>query len=380
MSTTNPIRVAIVGLGNCASALVQGKYFYQDKDADKIPGIMFSDIGGYRPSDIEFVVGFDVDHRKVGKTIGEAIFALPNCTMVFQKDVPCDALVHMAPVLDGVAPHMLDEPEDKSFRVANYPDPDRDFILKTLRDNQVDIIINYLPVGSQKATEFWAEICLEAKIPFLNCIPVFIASDPVWEQKFIDVGIPLVGDDMRSQFGASILSAMLQQLALERGHIVNCHIQTNSGGNTDFLSMMDKQRLQSKKKSKTNVITSQSELQNYEDKPDSIHAGPSEYIPYLKDNKVAHFRLEMEGFGGAPVTLDARLSVIDSPNSAGVVIDAIRFLKVAREMGIVGALRGPSAWTQKTPPMQMKTYDAKAECEALANRELTEITSRQIRN
>lgn len=369
------INVAIVGVGNCASSLVQGVEYYGKRDPMNVPGVMMPVIGGYTTHDINFVVAFDVDKRKVGKPLKEAIYAKPNCTLIFEPDVKSEVPVFMGPVLDGVAPHMHTEPEDRSFRVSDAAPVD---VVQKLREYKVDILINYCPVGSQKATEFYANACLEAGVAFLNCIPVFIASDPVWEQKFIDKGLPLIGDDMRSQFGASILSAVLQQLAIERGHVINCHIQTNSGGNTDFLNMNDKSRLISKKISKTNVITSQSKIQNYTDKPDSIHAGPSEYIAYLKDNKVANFRLELEGFGGSPVTLDARLSVIDSPNSAGVVIDALRFLKTAQDLGIVGSLRGPSAWTQKTPPIDMKPADARLECVALSEGRLTDWTKKQL--
>jgi myo-inositol-1-phosphate synthase len=241
------------------------------------------------------------------------------------------------------------------------------------------VLINYLPVGSQLATEFYAEICLELGISLVNCIPVFIASDEVWEQRFIDAGIPIIGDDMRSQFGASIVSQMLQELAFERGHHVKAHIQRNVGGNTDFLNMEDKNRLKSKKISKENVIRAQNDIRGISTADSFLHAGPSEYIAYYGDNKVANFRLELEGFMGAPVIFDAQLSVQDSPNSAGVVIDAIRYVYVARELGLVGALRGPSASTQKTPPEQMMFSDAIYECHALAKRELTESTRKQLR-
>jgi myo-inositol-1-phosphate synthase len=245
-----------------------------------------------------------------------------------------------------------------------------------LLENKVDVLINYLPVGSQLATEFWANIAIENKISFVNCIPVFIASNKEWEKKFYDNKTTIIGDDMRSQFGASILSQMLQELAFERGHKVKAHIQRNVGGNTDFLNMEDKSRLSSKKISKENVIKSQNEIRNISIDGSFLHAGPSEYIAYYGDNKVANFRLELEGFGGAPVILDAQLSVQDSPNSAGVVIDAIRYIKVANELGIYGALKGPSAFTQKTPPKQMMFVDALKECEALANRQYTDSTLR----
>ena len=398
----NQIKVAIVGVGNCASSLVQGLNFYKDEDQTRIPGVMLADIGGYFPKDVKVVAAFDVDYRKIGRPLFDAIFQSPNCTPTFAQSggrhghsYPFNPIVRPAPIMDGVACHMLDYPEDQAFRDYRWAYENKRInqeesskierqiakseIIKHLKENEVDIIINYLPVGSQVATEWWAEICIETGISFLNCIPVFIASNPEWEAKFIEAGIPLIGDDMRSQFGASILSAILQETLLARGHEIDVHIQQNSGGNTDFLNMVDKDRLKSKKISKTNVITSQSALQGYTDKPNSVHAGPSEYIRHYKDNKVATFRIEAKGFGGAPVIIDARLSVIDSPNSAGVVLDAIRHLKVAREMGIVGALRGPSAYTQKTPPLQMKTRDAQRECELLANRQLSDLTSLQLK-
>jgi myo-inositol-1-phosphate synthase len=223
-------------------------------------------------------------------------------------------------------------------------------------------------------------VCLEARIAFCNCIPVFIASDPVWEARFIQAGIPLIGDDMRSQFGASVVSQMLQELAFDRGHRVVAHIQTNVGGNTDFLNMCDKTRLASKKISKENVIRSQNDIRGISTDGSFLFAGPSDYISHYGDNKIAHFRLELEGFGGSPVVLDARLSVQDSPNSAGVVIDAIRFLKVAQELGICGSLRGASAFTQKSPPEQLMFRDAKEECDALAKRQLTERMSKTVKN
>jgi myo-inositol-1-phosphate synthase len=363
------IKVAVVGVGNCFSSLYQGLEFYKDHDEDNVPGVMFSDIGGYRTTDIEVVATFDVDKRKVGVSTGKAVFAKPNCARVFQQEVPAGPVVQMGHVLDGVSEHMLEQPEDLGFRLSESKPVD---VVAALRDSGADILINYLPVGSQEATEFYAQCAIEAGVAFLNCIPVFIASDPVWEQKFIDAGLPIIGDDMRSQLGASVLSQVLQELAFDRGMEVEFHQQLNIGGNTDFNNMMVQSRLASKKKSKENVIRAQNELRGIEVPEHSLFAGPSTYLPYLQDNKVAYFNLRLKGFGGAPVTIDIKLSVQDSENSAGVVIDAIRYLKVAREMGVVGALRGPSAWTQKTPPEQMMYADAKAECAALAQRQLTD--------
>ena len=369
------IRVAVIGVGNCFSSLYQGFQFYKDHDEEQIPGVMHSDIGGYRASDIDIVAAFDVDPRKVGKPVGEAIFSAPNCARVFQPEVPAGPVVQMGPALDGVSDHMAAQPEEVGFRVADAEPVD---VARVLRDSGADILLNYLPVGSQDATEFYAQCAIDAGVAFLNCIPVFIASNPVWEQKFIDAGLPIIGDDMRSQVGASVLSQVLQELAFDRGAEVEFHQQINIGGNTDFNNMMVQSRLASKKKSKENVIRSQNDIRNIPVPKDSLFAGPSTFIPYLRDNKVAYLNLRLKGFGGAPITMDVKLSVQDSENSAGVVIDAIRYLKVARELGVVGAVRGPSAWTQKTPPEQMMYADAKFECEALARRELTASVRRQV--
>jgi len=375
------IRVAIVGVGNCASALVQGVAVAKAKDR-VLEGVTYKDIGGYSAADIEFVGAFDVDKRKVGFTLGEAIFAPPNCCWNVAKSAKelqalpsCKVL--MVPVMDGVAEHMTKAPQEQGFCVSDACPLTQNEVVQLLVDSGVNVLINYLPVGSQKATEWWAEVCLNAGVAFCNCIPVFIASDPAWEKKFIERGLPLIGDDMRSQFGASVLSQMLQELAFDRGHIVKAHIQQNFGGNTDFLNMTDSSRLSSKKISKENVIRSQDSIRGVHS-DGFLYAGPSDYIHYYKDNKIAHFRLELEGFGGAPVTLDAKLSVQDSPNSAGVVIDAVRFLKVAMEMGIKGSLRGASAFTQKTPPQQLMFADAKKECDALSTRNFTAMTSLQV--
>lgn len=387
------INVAIIGTGNCAKSLVEGVQYYTE-NPNNVTGMMKSDIGGYLAENINFVAGFEIDERKVNQTLGVALKQRPNCAWDIVEEIKSTAPVYEAPVIDGYAGHMDNYPEANRFLVdenlRNTTDGNRtslsprkirewkDSIIEKLKEHEVEVLVNYLPVGSQKTTEFWAEICLETGISFVNCIPVFIASNPVWEKRFIDAGIPLIGDDMRSQFGASILSQMLQELAFERGHHVKAHIQRNVGGNTDFLNMEDSSRLSSKKISKENVIRAQNEIRGISTEDSFLHAGPSEYIPFYGDNKVANFRLELEGFGGAPVTLDAQLSVQDSPNSAGVVIDAIRYVKVARELGVVGALRGPSAFTQKTPPDQMMFADAVHECTELAARRLTDSTRKQL--
>lgn len=373
------IKVAVVGIGNCFSSLYQGLEYYKDHDEDatgqSIPGVMFSRIGGYHPADIQVVASFDVDRRKVGRPTGEAIFAAPNCARVFCEDVPDGPVVNMGPVMDGVSEHMLSEPERHGFRLSNEDVCDVDAVLKA---SGAEILINYLPVGSQVATEWWANKAIEHGMSFLNCIPVLSVNHPAWETKFIEAGIPYIGSDMKSQFGASIMSQMLQELAFGRGMVVDYHQQINVGGNTDFNNMVVQSRLKHKKVSKENVIRAQNDLRGIPVEEDALFAGPSTFIPYLHDNKIAYFNLHLRGFGDAPVTVDMKLSVQDSENSAGVVIDAVRYVKVAREMGIVGCLRGASSFTQKSPPTQMSYNDSLKECEALAKRELTERTKRQL--
>jgi myo-inositol-1-phosphate synthase len=370
------INVAIVGVGNCAKSLVEGVALYSTQNLTD--GLAFPEIGGYTAKNINFVLAYDVDTRKVGRPLYDAIFAKPNCAMNFNvgqnalASVCGNTIVKRGALYDGVAPHMLNMPEEESFRVTKDPEPSMKDIVADLKEHDIDVLLNYLPVGSETATRFYVEACLEAKVSFVNCIPVFIVSDPYWEQRLIKAGIPAIGDDMRSQLGASVMSQALQELFFNRGMKVKFHEQTNHGGNTDFLNMMDQSRLASKKISKENVIRSQNDIRGIPVPKNGIYAGPSSYIAYHGDNKVAHFRIEAEGFGGAPVIFDARLSVQDSPNSAGIVIDAIRYLQVAREMGLVGSLRGPSASTQKTPPTQMMIQDAYEECKALAERRITD--------
>lgn len=375
------IRVAVVGVGNCAKSLIEGVALYTK--TGETAGLAFPNIGGYEAKDIEFVLAYDVDPRKVGKPLAEAITAKPNCAMDFDVntgdlyDVGAHVAVKMGAVLDGVAPHMLNHDEEEAFRVDEESEQLTHLqLVADLKSHDVDVLLNYLPVGSQQATEFYVEGCLEAQVPFVNCMPVFIVSDPKWEERIKLAGIPAIGDDMRSQLGASVMSQALQELFFNRGCTVQFHEQTNHGGNTDFLNMMDQSRLASKKISKENVIRSQNDIRGIPVPKNGIYAGPSSYIAYHGDNKVAHFRIEAKGFGGAPLIFDARLSVQDSPNSAGVVIDAIRYVTVAREMGMVGSLRGPSAATQKTPPTQMMIDDAHKECEALADRRWSESTLR----
>lgn len=357
------IKVAIVGVGNCCSSLYQGLNYYKHKK--DVVGLMKPNIGGYFIKDIEVVAAFDIDKRKIGKSIGEAIFEHPNCTPIYYKHVEKGPIVMKGLILDGVSPVMKMEKysDEEKFLVSNEDPVD---VVKILKERKVDILINYLPVGSQKATEYYANVCIEAKVCFLNCIPVFIASNPNWEQLFKNNKLTIIGDDMKSQFGASILSQILQEGATKRGYKVKAHIQRNVGGNTDFLNMEDNTRVISKKISKENVLRDHGDSKLLDGT--FFHAGPSEYIRYYKDNKVANIRLELEGFLGAPAIVDVRLSVIDSPNSAGVVIDAIRYLKVANELGIYGAVRGPSAFTQKSPPMSLSFEKSLEECNLLAER------------
>lgn len=369
------IKVAIVGVGNCFSSLYQGLEYYKDSKDKRIPGVMFADIGGYYPSDIEVVAAFDVDSRKVDRPVGKAIFQPPNCARRFVEKLPDGPIVQTGQILDGVSEYMLNQPESEGFRITSKKSVD---VVAVLKDSQADILINYLPVGSQLATEFYAQAAIDAEVSFLNCIPVFIASNPMWENKFVKAGLPIIGDDMRSALGASVLSQVIQELAFDRGFSVDFHQQINIGGNTDFNNMMVQERLKYKKESKENVIKAQNELRGIPIEEKSLFAGPSTFIPYLKDNKVAYFNIRLRGFGEAPVNIDIKLSVQDSENSAAVVIDAIRYLKVARELGLVGSLRGPSAWTQKTPPVQMMYSDAKRECEALSRREITSLVRQQL--
>jgi len=385
MSDSHRIRVGIVGVGNCASALVQGVHYYSTKEI--LPYRTF--IGQYRADSIDFVVAFDVDKRKIGFSLRDAIFQLPNCCMDISRDVQNGPLyryggpVLSAPILDGVSQHMraTSQKDTERYYVDNtsddesvgmyapayghnsvaYTTQDVDKYANILHHYQVDVLINYLPVGSQIATEFWASVCIKASVNMVNCIPVFIASNPQWSAKFANAKCTIVGDDMKSQFGASVLSQMFQELAESRGHKVLVHIQQNSGGNTDFLNMCNQERLKSKKISKENV------LKHHGSEPDFLHAGPSDYIRHYKDTKVAHFKLDLLGFGRAPVTLDAKLEVQDSPNSAGVVIDALRYAVVAQQKGIYGALEGPSAFTQKSPPKQMSLSEAIQSCDALSS-------------
>jgi myo-inositol-1-phosphate synthase len=353
------IKVAIVGVGNCASSLVQGVEYYRNRQGEALDGVIHRSIGGYSCADVEFVAAFDVDRRKIGRPLEEAIFAQPNCARVFQSALPVsNVIVQAGPVLDGVAAHMADYPDDIAFRPADLEPTD---IAVALRKSGAEVLLCYLPVGSELAAKHYAQACLDAGVSMVNCIPVFLASDPEWARKFRDAGLPIIGDDIKSQVGATIVHRALVRLFTDRGVLLDHTYQLNTGGNTDFLNMLERKRLTSKKISKTESVQSQLDAR-LEDR--DIHVGPSDYVPWQRDNKIAFIRMEGRGFGGAPIELELRLSVQDSPNSAGVVIDAIRCAKVALERGEAGPLLGPSAYYMKTPPRQLRESVARDACEA----------------
>jgi myo-inositol-1-phosphate synthase len=403
---TDSIKVAIAGVGSCASSLVQGVSCYK-KNPEEDVGLMFPDIGGYEVSDIEFVTGFDVDKRKVGKPLKQAIYVSPNCNMKHVEDpsdvISEDAEVFRGPTLDGIAPHMRELPDEVTFVEDDNHEPLQSHEYQEyLQQYDADVLLNYMPVGAEEASAFYIENAIEAGVHVINCMPSFISTEQAkeLEQKAIDHGVTLVGSDMRSAFGASRLSEVVQGSMLDSGLDVTQHIQMNMAAgttqgmedvrtgrtaNTDFLNMADDSRLKNKHVSKENVLTGQSEVRDEATAGKTMYAGPSltvrqrpggEYVG--SDNKVANLDMVAYGWAGARYELSCRLSVQDSPNSAGVVAAAIRFCQVASEMDIVGFLRGPSSWTQKTPPVQMKTSDAKFECEALSRRELTSMTRPQL--
>jgi len=352
------VRVAILGAGNCASSLIQGIHCYNDNygRAEKMIGLAHPILGGYAPGDIEIVAAIDIDQRKVNEPLHKALFAKPNCTKVFYDKFRYDnVIVRMGNVLDGVAPHMVNYSDDRRFIVADLPSAKRDEIEKLLRDSSAEILMNYLPVGSQKATEFYAECCLATGVSLINCIPVFIVSDPTWARRFSAAGIPCVGDDVKAQVGATITHRVLARMMAERGAHIDATYQLNTGGNTDFLNMVDRSRLGYKKVSKTEAVQSQLDVPL---PADQVHIGPADYVPWQNDNKVCFLRIEARGFGGVPLNLEARLSVEDSPNSAGETIDAIRACKLARDRGLAGPLEAVSAYTMKHPPVQFT--DSKA--------------------
>ena len=360
------IRIAIAGVGNCASSLVQGIAWYADARArggdDVDLGLMHPVIGGYRAEDVEIVAAFDIDARKVGRPLEQALFALPNNTKVFQPEIPPTGVtVQMGDVLDGVAAHMANYPPQQRFEPADAKPVD---VARVLRDSGAEILVNYVPVGSQLATEHYARACLDAGVSLVNCVPVFIVSDPAWAKRFAAKGIPCVGDDIKAQVGATITHRTLARLFADRGVRVDRTYQLNTGGNTDFLNMLNRDRLSSKKVSKTEAVQSQLDVPL---DADNIHIGPSDFVPFQKDNKVCFIRIEGTGFGGVPMNLELRLSVEDSPNSAGVVIDAIRCCKLARDAGTAGPIKPVCAWTMKHPPEQMHDADAKRAVEEFVN-------------
>jgi myo-inositol-1-phosphate synthase len=351
------VRLAIVGVGNCASSLVQGIFYYRNRKKEEYEGLMVPDVGGYGPGDVEIVAAWDIDERKVGKDVREAIFAPPNCTTVFYPDVPkLGVKVRMGKVLDGFAEHMSSYPRDISFVLANEKEDELEDVVACLKEVQADVLINYVPVGSEGTARFYAAACLKAGVAFVNAMPTFIVSDPEWGKRFLDEGVPAVGDDIKSQLGATILHRTLVQLFVDRGIPLRRTYQLNFGGNTDFLNMLEKNRLKTKKISKTEAVAS---LLPYDIGEQNIHIGPSDWVPWLKDRKIAYIRLEGEHFGAVPLSVEVRLEVEDSPNSAGSAIDAIRCAKLAKDRGIAGPLISISAYTMKHPPQQFPDHVAK---------------------
>ena len=347
-SAAHPIRVAIAGVGNCASSLVQGIEYYRDADPeDTVPGLMHVVLGDYHVRDVEFVAAFDVDAAKVGLDLGKAIFAGQNNTIRFSPVGEVGISVQRGPTLDGLG---------KYYRLTIEESPaDPVDVAQVLRETQADVLVSYLPVGSERAQKHYAQCALEAGVAFVNAIPVFIASDPEWAQRFTDAGVPIVGDDIKSQVGATIVHRLLARLFEDRGLVLDRTYQLNVGGNMDFKNMLERERLESKKVSKTRAVTSQ--LDNGI-AADDVHIGPSDHVPWLEDRKWAYIRLEGRNFGDVPLNVELKLEVWDSPNSAGVIIDALRCAKIARDRGIGGPLLGPSAYFMKSPPTQYHDDDA----------------------
>ena len=358
----NKIKIAIIGIGNCTSSLIQGIHYYRRKSPDESTGLMHWDIGGYTPGDIEVVAAFDIDKRKLGIDVSEAIFSKPNCTTVFCSDIPqAGVKVQMGRVLDGFSKHMKNYENQYTFVLADEPEPTEEEIVKTLRDSGAEIFLNYLPVGSEEATRFYADCALEAGVAFINNIPVFIASNPDWAKRFEEKNLPIIGDDIKAQLGATITHRVLTDLFKKRGVKLERTYQLNTGGNTDFLNMLNQDRLASKKKSKTEAVQSVAAERM---KNENIHIGPSDYVAWQKDNKVCFIRMEGKLFGDVPMNLEMRLSVEDSPNSAGVAIDTIRCAKLALERQQGGVLIAASAFFCKHPPKQFTDDEAYTMTEA----------------
>ncbi len=338
-----PIRVAIVGVGNCASSLIQGRYYYENAAVDEfIPGLMHVDLGGYHVRDVEFVAAFDIDKNKVGKDLSEAIYAKPNNTYVFQQVPKLDVKVDRGMTHDGLGKYLSQVIEKAPGQTAD--------VVSILKERQVDVMVSYLPVGSEQATKWYVEQALKAGVGFINAIPVFIGREPYWQRRFAAEGLPVIGDDIKSQVGATISHRVLTRLFMDRGVRLDRTYQLNFGGNTDFLNMLERERLESKKISKTNAVTS---MLDYELDPDDVHVGPSDHVPWLKDRKWCYIRMEGTTFGDVPLNAELKLEVWDSPNSAGVITDAIRCLKLGLDRGLSGTLVAPSSYFMKSPPIQI---------------------------
>ncbi len=339
---TKKVRVAIAGVGNCASSLVQGVQFYANaREEDDVPGLMHVDLGGYHVGDIEFVAAFDVDAKKVGRDLSEAVFSPPNNTIVFSDVPPLDVEVQRGPTLDGLGRYYREVIDESPLEPVD--------VAQTLRDAKADVLVSYMPVGSEAAARFYAEAALEAGVALVNCMPVFIASREDWASRFRAAGVPIIGDDIKSQVGSTIIHRVLAKLFEDRGVHLDHTYQLNFGGNMDFMNMLERERLQSKKISKTQAVTSNMRRTIGKD---DVHIGPSDHVPWLHDRKWAHIRLEGREFGNVPLTVDLKLEVWDSPNSAGIVIDAVRCARLAKDRGIGGPLIGPSAYFMKSPLVQ----------------------------
>jgi len=342
------INVAIIGVGNCSSSLVQGVHYYSKaKENEFVPGLMHINLGGYHISDINFVAAFDIDKNKVGKDLAEAIFAAPNNTFKFCEVPATGVIVQRGMTHDGLGKYL-------SQIIQKAPGPTAD-IIKILKETKTDIVINYLPVGSEEATKWYIEQVLTAGCGFINCIPVFIAREKYWQKRFTEKGLPVIGDDIKSQVGATITHRVLTRLFQDRGVKLERTYQMNFGGNTDFYNMLERERLESKRISKTTSVTSQL---NYKIDPDDIYVGPSDYVPWLHDRKFCYIKMEGRTFGDVPLNLELKLEVWDSPNSAGVVIDAVRCCKLALDRGLSGELVAPSAYFMKSPPIQYTDDEA----------------------
>jgi myo-inositol-1-phosphate synthase len=347
--SSRKVRVGIIGVGNCASSFIQGLSYYRDaKGNEPVPGLMNVELGGYHISDIEISAAFDVNASKVGRDVSEAIFTEPNNTHRFAAVPKSEIIVNRGRTLDGLGKYLRAKIEESQDEEAN--------VTEILRQSRTDVLVSYLPVGSQKATEWYAERALEAGCAFVNCIPVFIASNPEWRKRFEERGLPIVGDDIKSQVGATIVHRVLANLFRERGVRLDRTYQLNFGGNTDFENMLERERLESKKISKTQAVSSQLDIPL---PADDIHVGPSDHVPWLTDRKWAHIRLEGTTFGGVPLNVELKLEVWDSPNSAGIVIDAVRCAKLAMDRKIGGALTGPSSYFMKSPPQQFTDNEAR---------------------